>query len=147
MFEVLHAFRHVIHNGCRLSVFYEIAHFLHQRSSDQDFWLRFLARIENRLRLRQAAGVVLTLAASLFGLPEVCRVVPAEFFELSPALRLWIDGYGMQSALENFSANKFSLFLLKEFVDERSDWRELQRRRLFPLQTSRRIRAKAGKPG
>lgn len=139
VFEVLHAFRHVIHSWCRMSVFYEIAHFLNQRSSDQDFWLRFCTRISCDLRLRQATGVVLMLAGDLFRLPEVARVIPTEFFGLTPAIWLWLERYGVQSAIENFATDKFNLFLLREFVDGQSRWRALSRRRLFPLQISHRL--------
>ena len=58
------------------------------------------------------------------------------------ASALWIGRDGFESALGNFSRNKFSLLLYREFVGDVSAWETIERRRLFPLhQPNRAARA------
>jgi len=47
---------------------------------------------------------------------------------------LWVDQYGLRSALDNFSENKYTLFLYREFVRDEAAWRQIRRSRLLPLQ-------------
>jgi hypothetical protein len=132
VFQVLHAFRHVLQNWCRLSVFLEIAYFLNQRSSDSLFWSRFTARIDNLRWVPEATIVVFGLAELLFGacIPEKIK---ARFSSASfAALALWIERYGRTSALANFRNNKYSLFLHREFVEDPVAWAGIRRQRLFP---------------
>lgn len=147
IFEAIHTFRHIIHNWCRLSLLFELAHFLDRRSSDRSFWLSFSARIENNLMLRRIAGVVFALAGKVFGVPNRFGSIPFEFFAQTTELRMWVNRYGRNSALRNFSEDKFSLFLIGEFVRERDDWCYLRRRRLFPLQPPHRLAATIKKSG
>lgn len=138
-FQVLHAFRHILHNWCRLSVFLEIAHFLERRSADSEFWRRFAERAGGLPRMADAGGVVLSLVARLFGgrVPGALSAWTTE--PLPPALTLWVERYGVFSALENFSGNKFSLFLHREFIQDPDAWRAIQRRRLLPLHWPHRV--------
>ena len=62
LFQILHAFKHILRNWCRLSIFLEIAEFVKQRSSDSEFWKSFGARIEALRWAPEASFVVLTLA-------------------------------------------------------------------------------------
>ncbi len=138
IFQVLHTLRHILNNWCRLSIFYEIAHFLQNRSSDHVLWERFRARIEDRPGLPLAAGVVFSLTASLFGVEIPAAIKSWTTQALTPALALWVERYGRDSALENFRGDKFSLFLHREFVQDLSAWRDIRRRRLFPFQRPHR---------
>jgi hypothetical protein len=144
LFEALHAFRHITHNWCRLSVLFEIGHFLDQRRGDRAFWARFCGRVEHDGRLRRLAGVVFTLAARVFGISNPLPDFASEFLAIVPALQLWVNRQGEKSALANFASNKSSLFLLGEFIDDRVVWRGTRRRRLFPMQLPNRRNA-AGK--
>ena len=133
LFQVLHAFRHILRNWCRLSIFLEIAWFLNRRSSDSTFWRSYLSRIENVRWAREATLIVFTLAEQLFG-----SAIPAQMREslntpIAPALHLWIERYGRQSAVSNFQGDKCSLFLHREFVEDPVAWATIRRRRLFPL--------------
>jgi hypothetical protein len=138
---VLHAFRHILNNWCRLSMFFEIAHFLEQRSANLAFWERFRALTRSDRGLSAISGVVFSLAAKLFGAtsPILVNDDPAE--RPPASLDLWVTRYGLDSALDNFSANKFSLFLHREFVRDRSSWAAVRRSRLFPLRPPPRARA------
>ena len=133
LFQVLHAFKHILRNWCRLSIFLEIAWFLKHRSGDSAFWESFGKRIENVRWAREATLVVFTLAEQLFG-----GVCPAQMQDVlkspvSPALYLWIERYGRRSAISNFLADKSSLFLHREFVADPGEWAAIRRRRLFPM--------------
>ena len=133
LFQILHAFKHILRNWCRLSIFLEISWFLNRRAADSAFWHRFAGRIQNVRWAPEATLLVFMLAERLFG-----GTIPAPLRDplrspLAPALQLWIERYGRHSALSNFHGDKSSLFLHREFVDSPSEWSMVQRRRLFPL--------------
>src|SRR5262249_20833935 len=134
VFQVLHAFRHILRNWCRLSVFLEIAWSLNRRSSDSLFWTRFAYRINQLRWVPEATMVVFTLAKHLFGAPipeEIKKqLTPARY----PVLALWTERYGRRSALANFRNDKNTLFLHREFVEDSAAWAGIRRRRLFPIQ-------------
>ena len=138
LFQVLHAFRHILRNWCRLSIFLEIAWFLNRRSSDSTFWRSYLERIESVRWAREATLIVFNLAKQLFG-----SAIPAQMREslntpIAPALHLWIERYGRHAAVSNFQGDKCSLFLHREFVEDPVAWATIRRRRLFPLQRPHR---------
>ena len=148
VFQVLHAFRHVLRNWCRLSIFLEIARFLERRSTDIEFWERFRNRIENRRWLPEASGVVFSLASNLFAVPVPRPAGPCTLEAMTPAMIAWIEDYGNASALRNFQGNKHSLLLHREFVDDLSAWREVRRQRLFPFaQIPRALRLRSARRG
>ncbi|HEY6274647.1 MAG TPA: hypothetical protein VIX19_21900, partial [Terriglobales bacterium] len=83
--------------------------------------------------LNEIVAVVFSLAAALF-----CTSIPAAITaETTATLRgpvaLWLSVYGQDLALSNFSGNKFSLFLHREFVPNEAIWREVKQGHLFPL--------------
>jgi hypothetical protein len=133
VFQVLHAFRHVLRNWCRLSIFLEIARFLEMRLSDTEFWEQFRNRIEGRQWLPASAGVVFSLASNLFAVPVPRSAGPFTVEAMTPAMIWWVEKFGKKSALRNFQGSKHSLFLHREFIDDSSVWRGVRRRRLFPF--------------
>lgn len=137
LFQVLHTFRHILSNWCRLSWLLEIAHFLECRHANSLFWDKFRDRIQGDQRLSEIAGVVFALSTGLFGgsVPLLRDVIDPK---RSASLDLWVTQYGIDSALDNFSVNKFSLFLHREFVQDHVTWREVRRLRLFPIQRPNR---------
>jgi hypothetical protein len=142
LFQVLHAFRHMLHNWCRLSVFLEIAHILNRRAANRVFWNRYTERIAAIRWLPEISGVVFSIARDVFGAPVQVSIIPNTTVWLTPAMRLWIRMYGRDLALENFASNKFTLFLHREFICKPSTWREVQRLRLFPIHEARQLRQK-----
>lgn len=134
MFQVLHAFRHILYNWCRLCSLHDIAYFVENRSSDAALWERFEKRISGREPLAQMAGVVFLLAAKLFRGSIPARIRTQTVDPLPSALTLWVERYGRRSALDNFSRNKFGLFLHREFVRDPAVWRQVRRKLLFPIQ-------------
>jgi len=145
-FQVLHALRHIFENWCRLSILLEIATFLQRRSKDEAFWERFRRRAVSCAGLPAAAALVFSLSAGLFD----ARIPPSLSawveFNLSASLARWVERYGRDSALENFMGEKFSLFLQREFIPDASAWRNVRRRKLFPLHVPNRA-AQATSPG
>ncbi|MBZ5514403.1 MAG: nucleotidyltransferase family protein [Acidobacteriia bacterium] len=135
LFQVLHGFRHMLRNWCRLSILLEIASFLRCRAQDERLWQSFGERTKNLRYVPQAAGVVFSLATQVFDgeVPAAARPFTVE--TLTPALKLWVERYGTRLALDNFRKTKFSLFLHREFVSDGATWRAMLRRRLFPRHT------------
>ena len=133
LFQLLHAFRHILQDWCRLASLLDVAWFVQRRSSDVRFWKIFLERIRHSPPLREIAGLVLSLSTQLFGasLPEAVTVETVG--SLRGTIALWVDRYGLESAVSNFSGNKFNLLLYREFIADDSAWRTIERRRLFPL--------------
>jgi hypothetical protein len=145
MFQVLHAFRHVLRNWCRLCTFYEIALFLARRSSDSAFWQSFWQRIRNIPLLPEMAGVVFSLAARLFG-AQAPSLIDVEILRpMRYPLLLWVRRYGCDSALANLADNKYALFLHHEFVPDEATWAGVLRWRLLPIQRPNRA-ARASSP-
>jgi hypothetical protein len=143
IFHALHAFRHILSHWCRLSALYEIAYFTKQRSSDAAFWELFRQRIQAYPRLHQIIGVVFSLASGVFGASLSAAIRACTVETMSPAMALWVQRYGLDLALENFSGNKFSLFLHREFIQDSAAWRDIRRRQLFLLKRPARV---AGNP-
>lgn len=137
LFQVLHAFRHILRNWCRLSILLEMARFIERRSEDTGFWDRFGSRIESIRWAREACLLVFGLADRLFGsgMPPLGHLLTTR---LTPAVELWIRRYGQRSAMANFQRDKSSLFLHAEFVESRAQWAEVRRRRLLPVQRPHR---------
>jgi hypothetical protein len=134
LFQVLHAFRHILRNWCRLSIFLEIARFMNQRQSDTEFWYRFMNRIENLRCAPEATLIVFRLAQELFKAPSLPQVESCFRTRLYPALSLWIETYGKRSAMANFGEDKCStLFLHREFLETADAWKAIRRKRLVPL--------------
>jgi hypothetical protein len=138
IFQVLHAFRHILRNWCRLCLLHDLAYFLERHSSDSRFWGRFADRIRGREPLPEIVGVVVSLAARLFGAPIPADIRAETTAKLPSALALWVERYGPESALNNFLANKYSLFLHREFIKDQAVWRRVRRQLLFPLQRPNR---------
>lgn len=134
LFQVLHTFRHILNNWCRLSLFLELAVFLHRYAGQEQYWSRFEKLVCCDDRLMEAAGVVFSLSTGLFhsAVPSEARAFTIN--RLTTASVFWLHQYGFRSAVQNFSASKSSLYLHGLFIDNKADWREVRRHRLLPLQ-------------
>lgn len=133
IFQVLHVFRHILRNWCRLCSLLDIAHFLKHRAPDIAFWDRFLDRLKYSRPLSEIAGVVFLLTAAVFGAAIPAPVSAQTILNMRRSLVLWVERYGQDSALGNFSDNKFGLFLHHEFIQDDATWRAIQRSCLFPI--------------
>lgn len=139
LFQSLHAFQHILHNWCRLGWLWEIAHFLEHRSRDSSFWNRFYFHFEENKQLAEIVSMVFTLAAALFHAPLPGFTNGMMRGAMRGQVSLWVEQYGQDSALDNFSENKYTLFLYREFVRDKATWRKIQRGRLLPLRRPNRV--------
>ena len=144
--QALHAFQHILINWCRLGWLWEIAYFLQNRSTDSPFWENLREGLKASGPLKEVVALVTSLAARLFH-----AELPAPVRDQAPSairspVALWVERYGLRSALDNFSENKFALFLYREFVRDEEVWREIRRSRLLPLHRPNRV-AGAATPG
>jgi len=139
VFQMIHAFQHILHNWCRLGWLREIAYFLERRSTDRQFWNSLDDYLGSDGLLKEVVALVVSLAARLFH----ATLSPPVERQMRGAMRrpvaLWVEHYGLSSALNNFSENKYSLFLYREFVREEAYWQEIRRCRLLPLHRPNRI--------
>lgn len=146
MFQTLHVFQHILHNWCRLRWLLEIAFFLETRSANVLFWKKLYANLEDNEPLREVVALVVLLAGAVFHAP-----LPAAIKEQSPgAMRgrvsLWVERYGLRSALDNFSENKYALFLYREFIRDEGVWRQVRNIRLLPLHRPNRVAGAVAPP-
>jgi hypothetical protein len=139
IFHVLHLLKHLLGNWCRLSSLFEIAYFLNRQASDMAFWERLRGRTEGRGRLQQIIGVVFALAAGVFGVAIPPGLSLWTTQALTPSMALWVDHYGIDLALQNFSRNKFCLLLHRELVQDLEGWKHVRRRRVFLLERPARV--------
>jgi hypothetical protein len=95
--------------------------------------LEFRRLIQSHDRLCQCAGVIFSLAAQLFDAQIPIAARPLSTDALTPAMALWVERYGVRSAIGNFSTDKFSLFLHRLFINSPAGWTEVRSRRLFPF--------------
>ena len=127
IYQCMHVLSHTLQFWIRLAWLYEIANFLVQPRMDASFWRLVDKRIEGREPVARAVHFVTLLAEKLFGV-EVSHLREDAY----PAITLWVNEYGSEWALHDLPGSKLSLFLFREFMDEKQ-WQQLERQRLFPL--------------
>lgn len=130
LFQVLHILQHVLNHWCRLRWLLDVATYLNSQAWNATFWTRFQSLLAHDPRLLDIASVVFEISARLFR----AQLPPELLLSRKPELALWMERYGMTSALDNFGHDKYSLFLHRYFVRERESWRRLRKERLFPIQ-------------
>ena len=133
IFQVLHAFQHILDFWCRPSCFLEIAHFLTGRRSDPAFWERFRMRVDGHRHLPQIVGLVFSMAEMLFQAPLPPEVTAWNARALPAALSLWVQRYGRDWALARFPGSKLSLFAHRAFIEDPEVRKQVERYRLFPF--------------
>jgi len=137
--QAIHAFQHILHNWCRLGWFWEIAYFLEGKSVDPRFWEELWQFLGCNRPLAEVVALVVSLAAGLFH-PELTPPVRERMANgMREQVALWLRRYGVGSALDNFSANKYAVFLYREFVQDEKVWKEIRNSRLLPLHRPHRV--------
>jgi len=144
LFQVLHAFHHMLDHWCRPACFLEIAYFVSRQHARDPFWDRFRSRVEDRRYLPEIAGLVFSMATTLFGAPVPDEV--ARWSARSSVLPLWVREYGERWAVAPFPGSKLSLFMHSEFVGDPGVWKSVRRSRLLPLHRPAQV-AEAGSDG
>ncbi|MGI8959627.1 MAG: MFS transporter [Bryobacteraceae bacterium] len=129
-FAALHLLMHVLHGDLRLQRAWEIAHFIHTRADDEDFWRRW--RELHPPALRQLEVIVIVLTADWFG----CRyaaLLEEEAENLPHDVKLWMERYAFSSVEGMFSPNKQELWLNLALVNTARDKIDVFVRRMFPV--------------
>jgi MFS family permease len=129
-FAALHLLMHVLHGDLRLQRAWEIAHFIHTRADDEDFW-RGWSQLHPPA-LRQLEVIVIALAADWFG----CRyaaLLEEEKEKLPHDVRLWMERYALSPVEGLFTPNKQELWLNLALLNARCDKIDVFVRRVFPV--------------
>jgi hypothetical protein len=136
VFQVFHAFKHVMNYWVRPSWLYEISHFLAVNESDDSLWEEVWGSIGEDPLFRDALGLVIDLTRRAFG----CRIPPMLqqlCVEHLPArVALWNEHFGEQFVLAELYGDKASLFVQEEFVRDAAVWRAHVRTRLLPVRSN-----------
>jgi hypothetical protein len=136
VFQVFHAFKHVMKHWVRPSWLYEISHFLAVNEGDDSLWEEVCRSIGEDPLFRDALGLVIDLAQRSFG----CRIPPIlqQFCvdHLPARIALWNEHFGEQFVRAELYGDKASLFVQHGFVRDAAVWRAHVRKRLLPLSSN-----------
>lgn len=129
-FSALHLLGHILHGDLRLQRAWEIAYFLHRRSSDNAFWDEWVNLHSSELRKLEV--LVFALAERWFGcnLPKVVR---DEIESLRSDVKLWIGRYGFSPVESLFSSNKSEIWLNLCLISSLPGKIQVFLRRMLPI--------------
>ena len=145
LFQVLHAFQHVIGGWARLAWLYETSSCLTRHADDTALWQQVVEPLREDEKLRNAVGLTLEIVRNIFRtpIPEALRFGCTD--ALPEQIPLWARHFALQFALSGLSGNKNVLLVKQVFVADRRVWREFLFRALVPRKTSHAIRESRGK--
>src|ERR1700722_19114487 len=131
--QVMHAFRHLLGSWIRVSWLYEIGYFIDRHYGDEDLWRAIADRMGHDSRTRNAFGLVLSLARALFPRPIPKPLAGWCLQSLPPRIETWVAHFGLKTAIADLDGAKFTLFVHREFVDDRAFWTSYVKYRIFPI--------------
>jgi hypothetical protein len=109
LLQVLHACNHFFGQWIRMSCLFEIAYFLHRRTSDTELWRGIEQRVGDSAVLREFVVIVTEVAAQLFAVP-LPKLVQSWSTTIRPGPRTWIEYYARNWALCDLPRYEFNLF-------------------------------------
>lgn len=133
IFQALHTFQHILGYWCRISCFLEVAHFLNRRRLDAAFWGRFCSHVENHRFLPEILSLVLLMSSTFFDAPLGDGLGPWVRRHLRGPLSVWVERYASDWALEPYPGSKLSLYVHRQFIQDRATWKSIRRSRLLPF--------------
>ncbi|MGI9073274.1 MAG: MFS transporter [Bryobacteraceae bacterium] len=139
-FAALHLLMHVLHGDLRLQRAWELAHFVHTRADDEDFWHGW--RQLHSPTLRELEVIIIGLTADWFG----CRhatLLEEEKQNLPHDVKLWIEHYSLSPLEGLFNPNKHELWLNLALLNTRRDKIEVFVRRVFPVRLPGKHRSRS----
>ena len=98
-----------------------------------------MRNLEANEPLTEVVALVISLAARLFHAALPAPIKDQILGAMRGQIALWVNHYGLRSALDNFSENKYALFLYREFVRDEAAWRQIRRTSLLPLHRPNRV--------
>lgn len=137
--QAMHLFGHIRGESTRPAWILEFRRHVVSRRDDCGLWANVRQLAADRRYAAMALGTSVLVASHLFG-----RFAPAEFEQwavasVNPAVRLWVQRYGVDAVLADFPGTK--LFLLLEEELERMEARPATavRTRLLPMHAGRAV--------
>jgi Uncharacterised nucleotidyltransferase len=132
-FQVMHAFRHLLGSWVRISWLFEIGYFIDRHYADEDVWRAIVDRVGRDARARNAFGLVISLTRALFPRPIPEPLAELCLQSLPARIETWVAHFGMKTAIADLDGAKFTLFVHREFVDDRAFWTSYVKDRIFPV--------------
>jgi MFS family permease len=129
-FATLHLLMHALHGDLRLQRAWEIAHFIHTRANDEDFWSEW--RLLHPPALRQLEVIVIALTVKWFGC-NYAELLEKEKETLPHDVKLWMERYAWSPVEGLFTPNKHELWLNLALLNARRDKVDVFVRRIFPV--------------
>jgi MFS family permease len=129
-FATLHLLMHVLHGDLRLQRAWEIAHFIHIRANDEDFWSEWC--LLHPPALRQLEVIIIALTAEWFGC-NYAALLDEERENLPHDVKLWMNHYALSPVEALFTPNKHELWLNLALLNARRDKIDVFVRRVFPV--------------
>lgn len=135
-FAALHALRHLLRGDLRALHVYEIAHFLHARQADAQFWNEW--RELHAPDLRRLQSLACALARKWFAC-DLPPAVVAEIDALPSDAHAWFENYAACAVESRFAASKDELWLHLALLSSVRDKAAVLRRRIIPLNLPGRV--------
>ena len=136
VYQVFHAFKHVMNYWVRPAWLYEISHFLEVNESEDALWEDVCQSIGEDAGFRDALGLVLDLTRRVFRAPIPPSLRKVCLDSLPSRVTLWNEHFGEQFVLSEFYGDKVSLFVQEAFVSDPAVWRSHLRDRLLPVRSN-----------
>jgi Uncharacterised nucleotidyltransferase len=131
--QVTHAFRHFLGSWVRVSWLFEIGCFIDRHYGDEDLWRAIVDRMGCDARTRNAFGLVISLTRALFPRPIPEPLAEWCLQSLPARIETWVAHFGVKTAITDLDGAKFTLFVHREFVDDRAFWTSYVKNRIFPI--------------
>jgi hypothetical protein len=145
IFQVYHAFTHLLGYWSRLSWLYEIGRFLDANHDCESLWRDVCGSIGGNAVLREAVGLVIDLVSQLFS-PRVSPVLAAYCLSNLPAeVVLWNRHFAERVVLSDPMGDKAALLIQRHFIQDRVFWCKHFVQRLFPMRSKHYLSKICGK--
>ncbi len=131
--QVMHAFRHLLGSWVRVSWLFEIGYFIDRHHGDEDMWRAIVDRMGCDARTRNLFGLVISLTRALFPRPIPEPLAEWCLQSLPARIETWVAHFGVKTAIADLDGAKFTLFVHREFVDDRAFWTSYVKGRIFPI--------------
>lgn len=131
--QVMHAFKHLLGSWVRASWLFEIGHFIDRRYDDEKLWRAVISRMGRDVKTQNAFGLVISLTNALFPRPIPEPLADWCLQKLPPRITAWVAHLGLKTAVADLDGAKFTLFVHREFVDDRGFWASYVKDRIFPV--------------
>jgi hypothetical protein len=131
--QVMHAFKHLLGSWVRASWLLEIGYFIDKHYSQDHLWRAIADRMGCDAKRRNAFALVISLTNRLWPRPIPQALADWCLQSLPPSIELWVAHFGIRTAVADLDGAKLTLFVHREFVDDRNQWNSYLSDRIFPV--------------